>query len=61
MEHTLYYDTPKTNGKEKGGLILTRNGIKRTNRHYIGFELDKKYFDLTNERIRMEKQALRLF
>ena len=28
MEHTLYYDTPKTNGKEKGGLILTRNGIK---------------------------------
>lgn len=33
----------------------------RTNRHYLGFELDKKYFDLTKERIRMEKQTLRLF
>ena len=25
MEHTLYYDTPKTNGKEKGGLIRPPN------------------------------------
>ena len=33
----------------------------RTNRHYIGFELDKKYFALTNDRIRTEKQTFRLF
>ena len=23
MEHTLYYDTPKTNGKKTGGLVTT--------------------------------------
>ena len=43
------------------GSGTTAVACMRTNRHYLGFELDKKYFDLTNERIRMEKQKLRLF
>ena len=28
-----------------------------TNRNYIGFELDKKYFDIANERIRKHREA----
>ena len=29
-----------------------------TNRHFIGFEIDKKYFDIANERIERARQAL---
>ncbi|MGN1155375.1 MAG: DNA methyltransferase [Agathobacter sp.] len=33
----------------------------RSNRHYLGYELDKKYYDLINERIKLEKQTKTLF
>lgn len=29
--------------------------------HYIGFELDEKYFDVAKKRIKIEKQQLSLF
>ena len=32
----------------------------RTNRHFIGFELSKEYFDMACERIKIEKQQLTL-
>jgi len=32
-----------------------------TNRNYLGFELDKTYFDIAEERIRIAKSQLRLF
>ena len=63
------FQTMIENSSKEGEIILDpfmgsgtcAIACMRSNRHYIGFELDKKYFDLTNERIRMEKQALRLF
>lgn len=63
------FQTMIENSSKEGEIILDpfigsgtcAIACMRTNRHYIGFELDKKYFDLTNERIRMEKQTLRLF
>ena len=63
------FQTMIENSSKEGEIILDpfigsgtcAIACMRTNRHYIGFELDKKYFALTNERIRMEKQALRLF
>ena len=63
------FQTMIENSSKEGEIILDpfigsgtcAIACMRANRHYIGFELDKKYFDLTNERIRMEKQALRLF
>ena len=63
------FQTMIENSSKEGEIILDpfigsgtcAIACMRTNRHYIGFELDKKYYDLTNERIRMEKQTLRLF
>lgn len=63
------FQTMIENSSKEGEIILDpfmgsgtcAIACMRTNRHYLGFELDKKYFDLTNERIRMEKQTLRLF
>lgn len=33
----------------------------RTKRHFIGFELNKEYFDKANKRIKLEQQQLSLF
>ena len=33
----------------------------RTKRNFIGFELQKEYFDIANERIKNEQQQLTLF
>ena len=33
----------------------------RANRHFIGFELDKKYFDISMQRIKQEQSQLKLF
>jgi site-specific DNA-methyltransferase (adenine-specific) len=33
----------------------------RTQRHYIGMEKEKKYYDITNQRIEKEKEQLTLF
>ena len=33
----------------------------RANRHFIGFELDKKYFDISMQRIKQEQSQLNLF
>ena len=33
----------------------------KENRHYVGFEVEKRYFDAAQERIRMEKAQLTLF
>lgn len=33
----------------------------RANRHFLGFELDKKYFDIAQERIKQEQSQLKLF
>ena len=33
----------------------------RTKRKFIGFELQKEYFDIANERIKKEQQQLTLF
>jgi site-specific DNA-methyltransferase (adenine-specific) len=33
----------------------------KEHRHFIGFEIDKKYFDEANKRIKLEQQQLSLF
>ncbi len=33
----------------------------RNNRHFIGFEIDKDYFDMAQKRIKAEQAQLRLF
>ena len=33
----------------------------RTKRNFIGFELQKEYFDIANKRIKDEQQQLKLF
>jgi site-specific DNA-methyltransferase (adenine-specific) len=33
----------------------------RTKRNFIGFELNKEYFDIANKRIKAEQQQLSLF
>ena len=53
----------------KGDIILdncigsgtTAVACLRTNRHYIGFEMNKEYFDKATARIEMENSMLRLF
>ena len=35
--------------------ITTAIACLNTNRKYIGFELDKNYFDIANERIKLSK------
>ena len=63
------FQTMIENSSKEGDIILDpfigsgtcAIACMRTNRHYIGFELDKKYYDLTNDRIRIEKQTFRLF
>ena len=63
------FQTMIENSSKEGEIILDpfigsgtcAIACMRTNRHYLGFELDKKYYDLTNERIRKEKQTFRLF
>ena len=63
------FQTMIENSSKEGEIILDpfigsgtcAIACMRTNRHYIGFELDKKYYDLINKRIMMEKQTLRLF
>ena len=63
------FQTMIENSSKEGEIILDpfigsgtcAIACMRTNRHYLGFELDKKYYDLTNDRIRTEKQTFRLF
>lgn len=63
------FQTMIENSSKEGEIILDpfmgcgtcAIACMRTNRHYLGFELDKKYFNLTNERIRMEESQLKLF
>ena len=63
------FQTMIENSSKEGEIILDpfigsgtcAIACMRTNRHYLGFELDKKYYDLTKDRIRTEKQTLRLF
>jgi len=40
-----------------GGFALA---CIRTKRNYIGFEIDKEYFDKSSERIEVEKSQLKL-
>ena len=51
--------------KEFGDLMLQAFEIKiaciRENRHFIGFELNKEYYDKACERIRLEQQQPQLF
>ena len=57
------------NSSQEGGVVLDpfmgsgtcAIACMRTNRHYLGFELDKEYYDLINERIRIEQSQLKLF
>ena len=41
--------------------ITTAIACINTNRNYIGFELEKKYYDIATERIENHKQQLTLF
>lgn len=43
------------------GSGTTAIACLNTNRNYIGFELDKNYYDIATERIRKRKQELSLF
>jgi len=43
------------------GSGTTAIAAVNTNRNYLGFELDKQYFDIAEERIRIAKSQLKLF
>ena len=43
------------------GSGTTAIACMNTNRNYIGFELDKKYFDLANDRIEKHNRQMELF
>ena len=43
------------------GSGTTAVACHRLKRHYIGFELDKEYFDLANERLKAEKSQISIF
>ena len=43
------------------GSGTTAIACMNTNRNYIGFELDKKYFDLANDRIEKHNKQMELF
>ena len=57
------------NSSEEGQVVLdpfmgsgsTAVAAKKNNRHYIGFELNKEYFDKACERIRREQLQTKLF
>lgn len=57
------------NSSEEGDLVLdpfigsgtTALACIRENRHYLGFELNKEYFDIANRRIRLETSEPPLF
>lgn len=63
------FQTMIENSSQEGGVVLDpfmgsgtcAIACMRTNRHYLGFELDKEYYDLINERIRIEQSQLKLF
>lgn len=40
---------------------FTKTWFFRTKRNFIGFELQKEYFDISNERINNERLQLKLF
>lgn len=42
------------------GSATTAVAAHHTNRHYIGFELNKQYFDIASKRIKEEKKQLKL-
>ena len=54
---------------EKGDLILdpfmgsgtTAVACHKLQRKYIGFEIDKEYFDIANKRIEQEKSQISIF
>lgn len=54
------------NSSHEGDIVLdtfigsgtTAVAAINTNRHFIGFELDEKYFDIANKRIEQARQAL---
>ena len=58
-----------TNSSHVGGVILdpfigsgtTAIAAIKTGRHFIGFELDKKYYDIARKRIKDEQAQLTLF
>lgn len=43
------------------GSATTAVACHKLKRRYIGFELDKEYFDLANERIEKEKNQISIF
>lgn len=43
------------------GVGTTAIAAINTNRHFIGFELEKKYFDIANDRIKQAMTQLKLF
>ena len=43
------------------GSGTTAVACHRLKRHYIGFELDKEYFDLANKRLKAEKSQITIF
>ena len=63
------FQTMIENSSKEGEIILdpfmgsgtTAIACMRANRHFIGFELDKKYFDITEYRIKQEQSQLKLF
>lgn len=63
------FQTMIENSSQEGGVVLDpfmgsgtcAIACMRPNRHYLGFELDKEYYDLINERIRIEQSQLKLF
>lgn len=43
------------------GSGTTAIACMNTNRNFIGFELDKKYFELANDRIEKHNKQMELF
>ena len=57
MEHLIktYTNENETVLDNCMGSGTTAIACLNTNRKYIGFELDKNYFDIANERIKLSK------
>ena len=63
------FQTMIENSSKQGEIVLdpfmgsgtTALACIRANRHFIGFELDKKYFDISMQRIKQEQSQLKLF
>ena len=60
IAHTMLFIHQK-NSKHFAGGGSTLIAAKRLNRRYIGFEIDKQYYDMAVKRLETEPQQMSMF